>query len=196
MSKARRATSIAAHAPMPAAAAPTADGAVQAFTREVADLRDVIAQNTHELAQLLHEGRERRMARAASELGAAIEVMETSTDKILKSAETIDDNAKTLGTALKNSYETGLAQDIQDQLTAIFEACNFQDIAGQRIGKVIGTLTQIDDALTRMLGHCQAVVGADAAPPAQAPSRSLLNGPRLDGDPGHASQGEIDALFG
>ena len=135
------------------------------------------------------------MARAAGELGAAVEVMETSTDKILKSAEIIDDNAKTLGTSLKNSYEVGLAQDILDQLTAIYEACNFQDIAGQRISKVIGTLGQIDEALTHMLDRCHGLLGGEAIPATPAPSRGLLNGPRLDGDSGHASQGEIDALF-
>jgi len=137
------------------------------------------------------------MARAAGELGAAVEVMETSTDKILKSAEIIDDNAKTLGTSLKNGYEAGLAQDIADQLTAIYEACNFQDIAGQRIDKVVGTLSQIDEALTRMLVHCQSLLGGEAVPAVPTPPRSgLLNGPRLDGDSGHASQVEIDALFG
>jgi chemotaxis protein CheZ len=136
------------------------------------------------------------MTRGAGELGAAVEVMEKSTDKILKSAETIDDSAKTLSTSLKDDYKAGLAQDILDQLTAIYEACNFQDLAGQRIGKVIGTLGEIDAALTQMLTRCQGLLGGEAAPAVPAPRRDLLNGPRLDGDAGHASQCEIDALFG
>ena len=196
MNGARRASPLAARAPAAAGAAPAADGDMRAFTRELASLRDAIAQNTHELARLLNDGRERRMARASGELGAAVEVMETSTDKILKSAEIIDDNAKTLGSSLKGDYASGLALDIQDQLTAIYEACNFQDIAGQRIGKVIGTLGQIDEALTQMLSRCHRLLGGEAVPAATAPSRGLLNGPRLDGDSGHASQHEIDALFG
>ena len=148
------------------------DGDMPAFARELESLRDTIAQNTHELARLLNEGQERRMARAAGELGAAVEVMETSTDKILKSAEIIDDNAKTLGTSLKSDYEAGLAHDIQDQLTAIYEACNFQDIAGQRIGKVIGTLGQIDEALTQMLVRCHGLLGGEAVPAAPATPRN------------------------
>ncbi|HZD89920.1 MAG TPA: protein phosphatase CheZ [Pseudolabrys sp.] len=165
------------------------------LAQELTTLRETIANNVQELAALLNEGRERRMARAASELGAAVEVMEKSTDKILKSAEVIDDHAKTLSMSLQNDYKSGLAHDILDHLTSIYEACNFQDLAGQRIGKVIGTLGQIEDTVTRMLARCQNRSGDDAVPAAPARGGELLNGPRLDGDPGHASQGDIDALF-
>ena len=192
MAASRRAVPLAARA----AAVPAAGADTQALAGELAALRDSIADNAHELALLLNEGKERRMARAAGELGAAVDVMEKSTDTILKSAEIIDDNAKTLSTSLKSDYKCGLTQEIQDQLTTIYEACNFQDLAGQRIGKVIGTLGQIEDAVTRMLARCQGRMGGEAAPAMPAPRRDLLNGPRLDGDAGHASQCEIDALFG
>ena len=195
MNGARRASSLAARAPV-TPSAPATDGNMQTFAHELSRLRDAVAHNTRELARLLNDGQERRMTRASGELGAAVEVMETSTDKILKSAEIIDDNAKTLGSSLKGDYESSLALDIQDQLTAIYEACNFQDIAGQRIGKVIGTLGQIDEALTQMLVRCHVLLYGEAVPAAPATPRNLLNGPRLDGDSGHASQTEIDALFG
>ena len=81
----------------------------QALVRELARLREAIAGNARELGALLSEGKERRMTRAAGELGAAVEGMEKATDKILKAAETIDDSAKSLGAALKNDYERGLA---------------------------------------------------------------------------------------
>jgi chemotaxis protein CheZ len=190
MAASRRVSPLAARR----AAAPAIE--TQALVRELAALRDALAENTHDLAVLLNEGKERRMARAAGELGATVEVMEKSTDTILKSAEIIDDSAKTLSTSLKDDYKVGLAQEILDQLTVIYEACNFQDIAGQRIGKVIATLGEIEDTVTRMLARCQGRLGGEAAPAVPAPRRDLLNGPRLDGDAGHASQCEIDALFG
>lgn len=177
-------------------AVPAVDGDREVLARELVALRAAIAENIHELALMLYEGKERRMARGAGELGAAVEAMEKSTDKILKSAETIDDNAKMLSASLKDEYKFGLAQDILDQLTVIYESCNFQDLAGQRIGKVIGTLGEIDDALTRMLARSHGLLGGEAAPAVPAPRRDLLNGPRLDGEAGHASQCEIDALFG
>ena len=188
----RRASPLAARGQ----AAPATGGDAHALARELAALRAAIAENTHELARLLYEGKDRRMARGAGELAAAVDAMEKSTDKILKSAETIDENAKMLGTSLKGDYSAGLTQEIMDQLTVIYEACNFQDLAGQRIGKVIAALGEIDDALTHMLTRCQGLLGGEAAPAVPAPRRDFLNGPRLDGDAGHASQCEIDALFG
>ncbi len=193
MAAARRAAALNAHR---AVAKPTIGNDTQSLIRELTTLRGVIAENARDLALLLNEGKERRMARAAGELGAAVEVMEKSTDKILKSGEAIDDNAKMLHSSLHDDYKAGLAQEILDQLTTIYEACNFQDIAGQRIGKVIGTLGEIEDAVTRMLARCEGLLGGVAAPPMPAPRRGLLNGPRLDGEPGHASQIDIDAMFG
>ena len=74
----------------------------------------------------------------------------------------------------------------------IYEACNFQDLAGQRIGKVIDLLADLDEQLTRVVSDV-AVVAA----PAIAVSRDgLINGPRLDGAPGHVSQTDVDLLFG
>ncbi len=44
------------------------------------------------------------MARATDELGAAIDGMESATLKILKSVETIDDNAKALTASIQDDY--------------------------------------------------------------------------------------------
>ena len=134
------------------------------------------------------------MTLAAGELGAAVESMETATQKILKSTEGVDDNARALGAALKNDYERSLAQDIQEQVVHIYEACNFQDLAGQRIGKVIEMLGMVEAQLSAMAARCN---GGDA--PAATPAQNdggLINGPRLDGAAGHVSQRDIDMLFG
>jgi chemotaxis protein CheZ len=92
---------------------------------------------------------------------------------------------------LHGKIEQGLAQDIQDLVIQIFEACNFQDLIGQRVTKVMATLEFIEDHITRVLEEIknapQARSGSDAA--------QHLHGPRLDIDPGHVSQSEIDAMF-
>ena len=122
-------------------AAPNAAAAtVQSLKRELALLHDAIARNKRELAVLIGDGRERRMAHAAGKLGAAVEGMEKATEKILKSTEVIDDCAKSLAASLKDDYKRGLAQEIQEHVVNIYEACNFQDLSGQRIGHVIETL--------------------------------------------------------
>jgi chemotaxis protein CheZ len=172
-------------------AARTDGNDVQTLRRELSGVRETLAADMRALAGLLHEGKERRMARAAGELGAAVNAMETATDKILQSAEAMDDCAKALAAAPRSDYERGLAQDIQDHLVRIYEACNFQDLAGQRIGKVIATLVLIEQRIEDILDG--KTVAATAG--ARTAAGGLLNGPKLDGDAGHANQRDIDALF-
>jgi chemotaxis protein CheZ len=118
--------------------------------------------------------------------------MEGATDKILKAAEIADEAARNLRATLREDYNRGLAQDIQDQVVQIYEACNFQDLAGQRITKAIGTLQMVEARLARVSEIWGGV--EDMARRARSAS-TMLNGPKLDGDIGHAEQSEIDRLF-
>ena len=167
---------------------------VPVLASELAAIQSLIDRNTRELSMLINDGGDRRMTRAAGELGAAIEGMETATQKILASAEAIDDCARALASALSNDYHHGLAQDVQDHLVRIYEACNFQDLAGQRIGKVIATLTMIEEKLAAMVAR-HSGVGEQPFNEGNPSSENLVNGPRLDGESGHASQRDIDMMF-
>ena len=174
------------------------DARADGIGRELAAVQEVIARNREELETLFGENKTRRMVRAAGELGAAVDGMEQATHRILQAAETIDDSAKSLGSALRSDFERGLAQDIQDHTVQIYEACNFHDLAGQRIAKVIATLHMVDQQLSGMLARCGPLSGSPVTAATAEPVKNggLLNGPKLDGDSGHAGQGEIDALFG
>jgi chemotaxis protein CheZ len=80
----------------------------------------------------------------------------------------------------------------------IFEACNFQDLTGQRISKVLETLQFVEDSVGRMMeiwGGREVVKGYAGAILTERSDKKLVSGPKLDGEPGHASQQEIDALF-
>jgi len=164
---------------------------------ELAGIQDIIARNKRALSALINDGNERRMSRAAGELGAAVEGMEIATQKILASVESIDECARALASALTDDYHHGLAQDVQDQVVRVYEACNFQDLAGQRIGKVIATLMMVEEHLAAMIERHQSSREA-SRPAAETHSPyggDLINGPRLDGDTGHVSQQDIDAMF-
>ena len=161
--------------------------------RELAAVQGTIARNRHELASLIGAGTEPRFARAAGELGAAVAGMERATQKILHEAEGIDECARALTATLKDDYKRGLAQDIQDHTVRVYEACNFQDLAGQRIAKVIETLNLVETKLSAMLARCNGRPADVAIKPATG--GGLINGPKLDGDSGHASQHDVDAIF-
>jgi chemotaxis protein CheZ len=121
------------------------------------------------------------LTRIAHELDAVVSGTDEATQKILAAAEEIDQAAKTLSAALKGRIEQGLADDILDDLIRIFEACNFQDLIGQRVGKVMAALNAAQ---------------FKAAPTAaRQEATQYLHGPRLDTDRGHATQAEVDAIF-
>ncbi len=129
-------------------------------------------------------------ARIGNELSAVVNGTERATQKILAAAEAINSAANDLSAALKGKIDQNLAHDIQDLVIEIFEACNFQDLIGQRVAKVLGTLRFVEDHIARVLDEIKNPAAATRRDGAQT-----LHGPRLDIDDGHASQGEIDALF-
>lgn len=174
-----------------------ASDAMQILKDELAQIHETITRNKRELAALIGDGKERRMARATDELRASVDGMDYATQKILKSVEVIDESARALTATLKDDYKRGLAQDIQDHVVQVYEACNFQDITGQRIGNVIGIMTMVEDQVAAMLDRCNAIGGRNEPPAQTKPVRGhrLLNGPKLDGDSGHADQRDIDKMF-
>ena len=159
-----------------------------------------INQTKHEIATLHITGFEGpEMKRVTHELDAVVGGTATATENILGAAEFIDQAASSLAAGLKSEHDKQIAQDIQDQVIHIFEACNFQDLTGQRITKVVATLKFIETHIVRMMeiwGGIEAF--QELAPEAMAErndDQKLLNGPKLDGEAGHASQDDIDALF-
>jgi chemotaxis protein CheZ len=122
--------------------------------------------------------------RITHELEAVMQGSEQATEKILAAAEEIDQAANNLSASLKSDSEQGLAQDIRDRVIAIFEACNFQDLTCQRVAKVMASLGRIEHQIARTLDE----LSRDAAP--------AMHGPRLEGDGGHASQSDVDFMFG
>jgi chemotaxis protein CheZ len=129
------------------------------------------------------------MTRIAHELEEVIDNTEKATQRVLAATEEIDQLANNLAAALAGRYEQGLAKDIQELVVTIFEACNFQDLAGQRINKVLTTLNFVEDHVTRVLEEIRnpSTIKRDGD--------QVLHGPRLDNDLGHVSQDDIDALF-
>jgi len=98
---------------------------------------------------------------------------------------------------MKDEHDRALAHDIQEHVIGIFEACNFQDLTGQRISKVVGALKFIERHVVRMMEIWGGIESFQGLAPtgANGENGQLINGPKLDGDLGHASQDEIDALF-
>ena len=139
------------------------------------------------------------MAKVNGELGAVVGGTEQATQQILEAADSIDQAASALSKVDSIDQQKQLADDIQERVISIFEACNFQDLTGQRISKVMGTMKFIEQHINAMMDIWGGVDAIKAHAPPIIDTREgdakLLNGPKLDGDVGHASQDDIDALF-
>ncbi|NWG24983.1 MAG: protein phosphatase CheZ [Pseudorhodoplanes sp.] len=183
--------------------------AVDVYEQQIAEARklqaelsvidEAIKQTKGDLTTIREQGiDDGQMDRVVQELQAVYSGTSEATDRILKAAEDIEQLSSTLSASLKNEHEKNLAQDIQDQVTQMFEACNFHDLTGQRINKVISTLKLVEDHMSQMVEIWSAIerFTNHVARLSTAPQGdSLLNGPKLDGDEGHSSQNDIDALF-
>ena len=163
-------------------------------------IHDAINRTKREIATLhgkSFDGGE--MAKVNGELGAVVGGTEQATQQILEAAEAIDQAATALSKNTSPDQQKLLSEEIQERVISIFEACNFQDLTGQRISKVMSTMKFIEQHIMAMMEIWGGVDAIKAHAPPIIDTREgdakLLNGPKLDGDVGHASQDDIDALF-
>ncbi len=169
-------------------------------TSELGSVYEAVQRTKQEIATLaLTSFTNPEMGRVSQELNAVVGGTESATHRILQAGEEIEEAAKTLSAAIKNIQDQHLARDILDHVTSIFEACNFQDLAGQRITKVTATLKFIEEHILRLMQIWGGIEQLADVEPAARAERSkypkLLNGPKLEGDCGCVSQKDIDAMF-
>jgi chemotaxis protein CheZ len=188
------ATSRAA-APAERAAVMIAPDGLRRLQHEADVIHRAIVETKQEIAALHANAFGDGQPRATRELGAVVDGTERAAHQILDAAEIIAKAAKSLGTSCTEGQEQALTGEIRDNVLRIFEACNFRDLSGQRITKVLSMLQFIEERIARMM---EIWGGADAFKsyvPASASGSSLLHGPKLGGDRGHVSQDDIDAIL-
>ena len=154
-----------------------------------------IARAKAEIAALKVEDiRDAHIPPATDELDAIVEHTAHATNEILDCCETLEQ--------LQTDLSGEAADKLQGAVTRIYEACSFQDITGQRIGKVVTALKAIEGRIASVVSAASGMPGPNAAPaPAAAPAQDnkrtegekLANGPQLPG--AGVSQSEIDRLL-
>ena len=134
------------------------------------------------------------IASATDELDAIVGATENATNEILDAAEKLEE--------LGGELSPEISMRMMDVTTRIFEACNFQDITGQRITKVVRALKHIEErveALVAAFGPelqeqlAQTVKTEMGKTETVVSDHDLLNGPQMP-DMAH-DQAAIDALF-
>ena len=128
---------------------------------------------------------------ATDELDAIVGATEEATNTILQAMEVMGNLTEKMGPEV--------ADQVNEAVTQVYEACNFQDVTGQRITKVVKALKHIEDRVDGLVAAFGDEIAKyrEAHPKQEAPKeksdRDLLNGPQL---PAEASkQDDIDALL-
>lgn len=172
---------------------------VQMLKTELRALAVCIEQTKVEIAALRpQDADDDRLMTVTYELDAIVSATEGATESILEAAEKIEGLTREISAHGADAYVARVCEDINEAVVSMFEACNFQDITGQRITKVVRTLKYVEARINAMIDIWGPDNIADIVPKKEEHPKDedtkLLNGPALENQ--GISQNEIDALFG
>ena len=175
-------------------------GEVYQLRAELDAMKDAITSTKQEIASIHRSEFEGKgMRRVAGELDAVVGATEQATTNILSAVEEIETSANMLRAAGVDTGNNDHVGAILDRVVGLYEACNFQDLTGQRIHKIVNVLKFVEERLDKMIGvwgGLEAFKDISGHASDGDHENSLLNGPKLDEDEGHVAQNDIDALFG
>ncbi len=126
---------------------------------------------------------------------AVVKATESATHTIIEAMESNGEIIAELREKIDDSDQLALLDKITGNANSVFEACAFQDITGQRVGRVAKSITYVEervDSLENLLGE-QELAELEVAPDEVESDEQLLNGPQLNGQ--GLSQEDIDGLF-
>ena len=128
---------------------------------------------------------------ATDELDAVVKATEEAAGRIMDAADTVGQ--------LADHVDKKAAEQLRTVATDLFEASSFQDITGQRITKVVSTLSHLEHRLSALA----AAIGDEAIDDDEPEvfdeagevidDTALLHGPQAEGEGN--SQEEIDAIL-
>jgi chemotaxis protein CheZ len=156
---------------------------------ELEQLARYIQTAKREIAEIQPHDISERIPAATDELDAVVDHTAEATGTILDAAESMEK------LSAKVPLETGNL--IAGAVTRIYEACNFQDVTGQRINKVVITLKYIEQKIDALLGAFGEGI-SDLQKRAMSASpldehKHLMQGPALPKEANN--QADIDAIL-
>ncbi len=126
---------------------------------------------------------------------AVVKATEEATETIMSAMESNSDAVTKLREHIDDPEQLALLDTITENANNVFEACSFQDITGQRVGRVAKSITFVEErveSLKHLLGE-QELAAVEVDEEDAESDAALLNGPQLEGE--GLSQDDIDSLF-
>jgi chemotaxis protein CheZ len=173
---------------------------------EMQAIQDAIAETKRQVVSFHAPSHQGVMVNhAAGELGAVVMDTEGATNNILAAAERIEMLSGVIESETTMKAMKARAGEIAQHVMQIYEACNFQDLTGQRITRVCDTLNFVEERVGRMAevwGGLDALsqimtqeIESQKVKQDALGTHALAAGPAMVGADGHVGQDDIDALF-
>lgn len=174
---------------------------------EIGDLARFINKVRKDLSDLKPaEIADKEIPEASDQLDAIVKTTEQATGKIMDACERLEETHKWLKDKLQNANppipaDTWMGvedaiNESQVNITNIYESCNFQDLTGQRINKIVDALREVERHVLRMVmvfGLQHKNVDSEKRKELEEEAE-LLNGPALPGSAG-LDQDDIDDIL-
>ena len=168
----------------------------QKLKTELAGLFHYVERVREEIAAISRPADEEFQFESMGEqLDAIVKATEKATDTIMAATENTLNAVDELRQTLSDPAQNALLDKIAGDGNEILEACSFQDITGQRVSKVVKSVTYVEERVNALID----VWGKDELAKVEVESldktedEKLLAGPQLEGK--GLDQAAIDALF-
>jgi len=130
------------------------------------------------------------------QLDAIVKATEEATNTIMEAVEKNDAIVQEIRDKIEDPDITAKLDEIAHNSGDVFQACSFQDITGQRVNKLVKSLTYVEDRVTSLVeiwgrNVIENVIVQELEKKTE--DEKLLQGPQLGGE--GLSQDDIDALF-
>ncbi|MFN3076740.1 MAG: protein phosphatase CheZ [Alphaproteobacteria bacterium] len=132
----------------------------------------------------------------SDQLDAIVEATETATDTIMNNVESIETLVATARSHTTAPEATAALDQVGDKIAAVFEACAFQDITGQRVTKVVKLIKYIEERVDSLIAvwGAEALENVEVVKEQRGEYEQYLHGPQLKGLA--KTQEEIDQMMG
>ncbi len=169
----------------------------EALKRELVALFHYIQRVRQEIAAIYRPADgDHQFDSMADQLDAITGATEEATNTIMEAMENNDELLAKLREEITDPNLLAWLDKIAENGMAVFEACSFQDITGQRVSKVVKSVSYVDERINALIGIWgKEEIEKVAVKPEREKTadETLVHGPQLPGQ--GISQDEIDKLF-
>jgi chemotaxis protein CheZ len=170
---------------------------VEILKKNLKDLFNYVQRVRQEIAALNRSADDAdKFATMGDQLDGIVEATKDATDTIMEAVENNNEAVGKLKETTTNADQIALLDQIQNNNNAVFEACAFQDLTGQRVTKIIKSVTYVEarvDALREIWGKEELDKIEIEAERELTEDEKILHGPQRKAVA--ISQDEIDKLF-